>query len=69
MLESLFSHTAHAKILIYFFDLGCINAANRTNNKTQSIQQMASAKMTVKSMVSKVKVCEFSTLFINFLDI
>ena len=33
----------------------CINAANRTNNKTQSIQQMASAKMTVKSMISKVK--------------
>jgi len=33
----------------------CICTAKRTSNKTQSIQQMASAKMTVKSMISKIK--------------
>ena len=42
---------------LYLFYLGCIQSAKRSSNKTQSIQQMASAKMTVKSMISKVKVC------------
>ena len=41
----------------FIFYLGCILSAKRSSNKTQSIQQMASAKMTVKSMISKVKVC------------
>merc|ERR1719412_1913575 len=33
----------------------CLNVASITDNKNQSIQQMASAKLTIKSIISKVK--------------
>ncbi len=35
---------------------GCIDAAQASTNKASSIQQMSSAKMTLKSMLSKIKV-------------
>ena len=47
------------EMYVHIFYLGCIQAAARTTNKTQSIQQMSSAKLTVRSMLSKVKVSNY----------
>lgn len=46
-----------SKVYVINFQIaGCLGAADLTTNPTQNIQQMSSAKMTTKSMLSKVKV-------------
>ena len=48
-------------VYIFIFSSGCIEVSTIAVNKSQSVQQMSSAKMTIKSMISKIKVIIFVT--------